>query len=76
MNKEFHKGNRERLYQMMKPHSLMVLFSGKEKTKTNDEYYPFYANRSFVYLTGEQGICSRGKEGRRERYRDGICTAI
>ena len=52
MNKEFHKGNRERLYQMMKPHSLMVLFSGKEKTKTNDEYYPFYANRSFVYLTG------------------------
>lgn len=52
MNKEFHKGNRERLYRMMKPHSLIVLFSGKEKTKTNDEYYPFYANRSFVYLTG------------------------
>ncbi len=41
MNKEFHKGNRERFYKMMKPHSLMVLFSGKEKTKTNDEYYPF-----------------------------------
>lgn len=52
MNKEFHKGNRERLYAMMKPHSLLVVFSGKEKRKTNDEYYPFYTNRQFLYLTG------------------------
>lgn len=52
MKKEFHKGNRERLYKMMKPHSLLVMFSGKEKRKTNDENYPFYTNRNFLYLTG------------------------
>ncbi len=52
MKKEFHKGNRERLYQMMKPHSILVMFSGKEKRKTNDENYPFCTNRSFLYLTG------------------------
>ena len=52
MNREFHTGNRNRLYDMMKPHSLLVLFSGREKRKTNDEYYPFYTNRNFIYLTG------------------------
>lgn len=52
MNKEFHRGNRKRLYGMLKPHSLLVMFSGKEKRKTNDEYYPFYTNRQFLYLTG------------------------
>lgn len=52
MKKEFHAGNRERLYAMMKPNSLLVLFSGEELRKTNDEYYLFYADRSFVYLTG------------------------
>lgn len=52
MNKEFHAGNRRRLYEAMKPHSLLVLFSGNEKRKTNDEYYPFYTDRSFLYLTG------------------------
>ena len=52
MKKEFHAGNRSRLYRSMKPHSLLVLFAGKEKRKTNDEYYPFYTDRSFLYLTG------------------------
>lgn len=52
MKKEFYKGNRERLYHSMKCNSLLVLFSGKEIRKTNDEYYPFYTDRNFLYLTG------------------------
>ena len=52
MNKEFHIGNRQRLYTMLQPGSLMVLFSGDEIRKSADAYYLFYANRNFVYLTG------------------------
>lgn len=52
MNKEFHFGNRQKLYAMLQPGSLMVLFSGKEIRKSADAYYLFYANRNFVYLTG------------------------
>lgn len=52
MDKLFHTGNRARLYADMAPASLLVLFSGREVRKTNDEYYLFYADRSFVYLTG------------------------
>ena len=52
MNKEFHKGNRARVYEAMKPHSLLVMFSGTEVRKTNDEQYPFYTDRNFLYLTG------------------------
>lgn len=55
MNREFHAGNRNRLYEMMKPNSLLVLFAGEEIRKTNDEYYPFFADRSFLYLTGLDG---------------------
>ena len=52
MNISFHALNRQRLYADMKPNSLLVMFSGEEIRKTNDEYYPFFADRSFVYLTG------------------------
>lgn len=52
MKKEFFKGNRKRMYQEMKPHSLLVMFAGREVRKTNDEYYPFYTDRNFLYLTG------------------------
>ena len=52
MDRTFHQLNRRRLYDMMKPGSLLLIFSGKEVIRTNDEYYPFYAHRSFVYLTG------------------------
>ncbi len=55
VDREFYRGNRERLYGMMKPGSLLALFSGVEVRKTNDEFYPFYAHRSFVYLTGLEG---------------------
>lgn len=36
----------------MKEASLLVLFAGTELRKTNDEYYPFYTDRNFLYLTG------------------------
>ena len=52
MKKEFYQGNREKLYKQMKENSLLVVFSGTEVRKTNDEFYPFYTNRNFLYLTG------------------------
>ena len=52
MEKSFHQGNRNRLYDGMKTDSLLVLFSGTELRKTNDEYYPFFTDRNFYYLTG------------------------
>ena len=52
MDKSFHMGNRERLYAAMKPASLLVMFSGEEIRKTNDEYWPFFTDRNFYYLTG------------------------
>ena len=52
MKKEFHMTNRTRFYEAMKPASLAVMFAGVELRKTNDEFYPFFADRSFIYLTG------------------------
>lgn len=52
MDKSFHMGNRERLYAAMKPASLLVMFSGENIRKTNDEYWPFFTDRNFYYLTG------------------------
>lgn len=52
MLKEFHRDNRQSLYNSLEPGSLAVLFSGEVKRKTGDEYYPYFADRSFVYLTG------------------------
>lgn len=52
MRKEFHQGNRERLYQEFSDGTLILVFAGRAPRKTLDEYYPFFANRNFVYLTG------------------------
>lgn len=52
MEKEFHIGNRRRLYDMLPPNSLLVLFAGTEIRKSADACYLFYADRNFVYLTG------------------------
>ena len=52
MDKSFHTGNRERLYAAMKPASILVMFSGEDIRKTNDEYWPFFTERNFYYLTG------------------------
>ncbi len=52
MDQEFYKGNRKALYEGLEPGSLVVLFSGTPPWKTDDEEYSFYADRSFVYMTG------------------------
>ena len=52
MEATFHAGNRQLLYSRMKPSSMLLMFSGDPVRKTNDEYYPFFADRNFVYLTG------------------------
>lgn len=52
MNQQFHQNNRKTLYESLRPGSLALLFSGRAPRKTNDEYYPYFANRNFVYLTG------------------------
>lgn len=66
MTREYYTGNRRRLYEQMKPGSLLVLFSGRELRKTNDEYYPFYTERNFLYLTGidaRQAVFLARKDG-------------
>ena len=52
ITREFYAGNRQKLYDSLESGSILVLFSGIEIRKTNDEYYPFFAERNFVYLTG------------------------
>ena len=52
MNKEFYAGNRQRLYENLAPGELLAVFSGEEIRKSADAYYPFHADRNFLYLTG------------------------
>ena len=52
MNKEFHAGNRQRLYANLAPGELLVVFAGEEIRKSADAFYPFHADRNFLYLTG------------------------
>ena len=68
MNKEFYSNNRQEFYRQMKENSLLVMLSGTEVRKTNDEFYPFYTDRNFLYLTGLDGkelalIARKDKEG-------------
>ena len=71
MKREFYQGNRERLYKKMKENSLLLLFSGTEVRKTADEFYPFYTDRNFLYLTGLDGrelvlLAKKDREGKVE----------
>lgn len=52
MEQSFHITNRQKLYDMLQPSSVLLIFSGADVCKTNDEAFPFFADRSFVYLTG------------------------
>lgn len=52
MESQFHQDNRGRLYASLEDGTLALIFSGTEVRKTQDENYPFYADRNFVYLTG------------------------
>lgn len=52
MKPEFYQGNRARLYETLEEGTLLLMFAGRAPRKTGDEYYPFFGNRNFVYLTG------------------------
>ena len=43
---------REKLFEALPDNSVALFFSGVAKIVSEDEYYPFYANRHFFYLTG------------------------
>lgn len=43
---------REKLFASIPENSVVLLFSGVSKIVSEDEYYPFIANRNFFYLTG------------------------
>ena len=52
MDREFFMENRKALYNMTEEKGLLLLFSGHAPKKTNDENYPFFADRNYMYFTG------------------------
>ena len=52
MNQEFYATNRAAFASAMEPGDVAVFFSGRAKHNTADEYYPFFAHRNFICLTG------------------------
>ena len=53
MDQAFFVHNRQHLLERIEDaEAILVLFSGIPRRRTADEDYPFYASRSFVYLTG------------------------
>lgn len=56
---EEYRERRSRLFDKMEDGSIALLFSGKAKSSTADETYPFEVNRNFYYLTGiDQEECT------------------
>lgn len=43
---------RERLFDLLEDNSIALIYSGVGKIRSEDENYPFLANRHFFYLTG------------------------
>jgi Xaa-Pro aminopeptidase len=52
MDKSFFSKNRRRLVAHLMERDAMLFFSGESLRKTADEYFPFFTNRNFLYLTG------------------------
>lgn len=50
--KAFYEENRRRLLETLPENSVAVLFAGHAPRQSADAYYPFFANRNFLYLTG------------------------
>ena len=48
----FHQENRKNLFSRLPLGACAVVFAGKAPRQSADAYYPFFANRNFVYLTG------------------------
>jgi len=60
MNHTFHTANRQTLYNSLSDGTLLVSFAGEASRISADAYYPFFANRNFVYLTGLGGTEPQG----------------
>ena len=43
---------REKLFELLPDNSLALIFAGSAKIRSEDSYFPFFANRNFFYLTG------------------------
>ena len=52
MNASFYMRNRQELYSSLPEGAIFVIRSGGLVHRTADDYFRFFANRSFVYLTG------------------------
>ncbi|MCL2702394.1 MAG: Xaa-Pro peptidase family protein [Defluviitaleaceae bacterium] len=52
MDNSFYIANRRSLYARLEKGALAIVHSGAAPRKTNDEYYPFFTDRNFIYLTG------------------------
>ena len=48
----FFKENRDELYESLHDGTVLLLFAGREIRQSADALYSFYADRSFVYMTG------------------------
>ena len=60
MNNTFHTANRQTLYNSLPNGTLLLSFAGEALRLSADAYYPFFANRNFVYLTGLSGTEPQG----------------
>ena len=52
MIQQYYFENRKALADKLPEASLALVYSGNPPLKTGDEYYPFFTERNFVYLTG------------------------
>ncbi len=48
----FYQNNRQEFYKSLPEASVFVLCSGGQVQRTADDYFRFFANRNFVYMTG------------------------
>ena len=67
MDKELFIRHRRDFLQRMDDHTFALFFSGEAPHRTTDEYYPYFPNRNFFYLTGLErpnfALCLLKNEG-------------
>ena len=52
MDRSFHMLNRSQMVDKLPDGSLALMFAGEAPRQSADQFYSYYANRSFVYMTG------------------------
>ncbi|MCL2571057.1 MAG: aminopeptidase P N-terminal domain-containing protein [Defluviitaleaceae bacterium] len=52
MDKSFYTSNRQALQARLENDAIAIVCSGSAPRRTNDEYYHYFADRNFLYLTG------------------------